>query len=115
MRVGIDLVKANRFKNKSESFFEKYFTQAEVQYSKTRKNFEESIAGIFACKEAFLKAIGIGVFKGITLKEVQVLHENNGAPFLTISQKVKKQYKIKNCAVSISHDNGYCVAICTIN
>lgn len=115
MRVGIDLVKISRFKNKSDSFFEKYFTNAEITYAKTRKNFYESIAGIFACKEAFLKAIGVGVFKGIALKEVEVLHEEGGAPILSLSGKVKKQYKIKSTSVSISHEGTLSAAICAVN
>lgn len=115
MRVGIDLVQTERFKNKTKTFFEKYFTEAEVSYANTKKCFEESVAGIFACKEAFLKSIGIGVFKGIDLKDVQVVHDKKGSPILEISKHVKKKFKIKNISVSISHDAGVAVAICIIN
>jgi len=115
MKVGIDLVNSSRFEGKTNSFFDKYFTQNELIYAKSRKSFTETIAGVFACKEAFLKALGVGVFKGIELNEVEVCHDDNGDPYLNLSEKVKKNYFIANCSVSISHDNGFAIAICIIN
>lgn len=115
MMVGIDIVLSSRFKNKTESFFKKYFTENELSYAKTRKNFEESVAGIFALKEAFLKALGIGVFGGVNLLDVEVSHTESGAPVLLVSENVKNKFKLTEFSVSISHDAGMAVAICIVN
>ena len=113
--VGIDLLKSSRFEKKSKSFFQKYFTDNEINYAKTRKCFSETICGIFASKEAFFKALGIGILNGFSMKDVEVLHDINGAPILKISSEIKKKFKIKKISLSISHDSDFAIAICQIN
>lgn len=115
MRVGIDLVLISRFENKQKSFFEKNFTNSEIEYASSKQNKAQTYAGMFACKEAFLKAIKKGIFNGIGLAEIEILHNNDGSPKLVLSKKIKKENKIKKCAISISHDGDFAVAICQIN
>lgn len=119
MKVGIDIVEigqVNRIKN-LEHFLDKYFALEEISYIKTKTKKEQTIAGIFAAKEAFLKAleIGIGV---IPLCEVVIAHKENNSPYLKITQSVKNQlekYGFNNVDISISHGGNYSVAICNLS
>ena len=113
--IGIDVLKCSRFEKKSSSFLKKYFTENEINYAKTRKSFSETICGIFASKEAFFKALGVGILNGFSMKDVEVLHQDSGAPYLKIANDIKKQFKIKKISLSISHDGDMAVAICQIN
>ena len=113
--IGIDVVSIKRFEGKTEGFFQKYFSKAELEYAKSRKSFFETIAGIFALKEAFLKAIGVGVFKGIKLSELEVRHKESGEPYLVVSEKVLKKFNINQVLSSISHDGAVAVAVCQVN
>ncbi len=118
MKVGIDLVKVERIEkaiNRTINFKIKNFAESELAYAKTKPNEVETLAGIFTAKEAFLKAIEVGVLHGIKLSEVVVSHNENGAPELIIPNKILNKYNIKNANISISHDGGNAMAVCILN
>lgn len=114
--IGIDIVKVSRFSRltKKADFLEKHFSKNELLHFKEKKEALQTIAGIFACKEAFLKAIGVGVLNGIKLDEIEVVYEQNGKPKMQISAEILSQFKIKDVQVSISHDGGFAVAVCQV-
>lgn len=117
VKVGIDLVKVERVEktiNRTASFKTKTFAESELSYAKTRPSEAETLAGIFAAKEAFLKAIEVGVLRGIKLSEVVVSHNETGAPELVVPEKVLKKYNITNANISISHDGGIATAVCVV-
>ena len=73
MLVGIDVLDVVRMEKfvQNEHFLEKYFTPYEIEYvSKTNRQ-TLSLAGLFAAKEAFLKALGIGIGGGISLNDIE--------------------------------------------
>lgn len=119
MRVGIDIVEigqVNRIKN-LERFMERFYALDEIRYirKKTIKK-EQTIAGIFAGKEAFLKALEIGIGK-IPLKEVVIAHKENNAPYILMTPKVKalmNEYGFVGADISISHGGNYSIAICEL-
>ena len=45
----------------------------------------------FAAKEAFAKALGIGISKGLSFNEIEINNNNSGKPFLELK---KKSYRI---------------------
>ena len=96
-KIGVDIVHIPRMEKgiESDSFIKKVFTESEIIYCKTA----ESYAGIFAAKEAYFKALGTGI--KFPLTDVEVLHDNNGKPYLS---------KIDRSDLSISHDGEYAVA-----
>lgn len=65
----------------------------------------------FAAKEAFGKALGTGI-RGFSLCEAEVLHKENGAPYLFLSGKAKAASdKIHaEFSLSLSHDGDYATA-----
>ena len=59
----------------------------------------------FACKEAFSKALGHGLAGGISFKEIQILRDPKGKPYISLSGKTKKisnKLDIHNIYVSIT-------------
>jgi len=119
MEVGIDIVKIDRIKNieNIDGFLKKYFTPNEIDYVNSKNNKFETIAGLYACKEAILKALKIGISNGINLKELEISHDNNKAPVVEIDAKLMSflmKFNANEIKVSISHDGDYAIAIANI-
>lgn len=97
MKIGTDIIQISRILNsiQKQHFKESVFTPAEIEYCKTDQNF----AGIFAAKEAYLKALGTGIDR--RLNTIEILHNEKGRPFIN---------GVQNCDVSISHDGEYAIA-----
>lgn len=120
MLVGIDLLDVVRMEKlvQNEHFLDKYFTEYEINYVQKTNRQTQSLAGIFAAKEAFLKALGIGIGGGIDLNDIEVTHDSNGKPHLdVVSKKSKimlKTMSVEEIAISISHANEVATAICII-
>ncbi len=121
--VGTDIIRVSRVKNslKNKLFVSRIFNNEEV--SKCNKNLNRSncFAKRFAAKEAFSKALGTGIAKGIKFNEIVILNEKNGKPFIkllnntkkVVSKKIKKKkYKI---SLSIADEKNYAVAFVTIS
>ena len=117
MKTGIDIIEISRFCNINiNKFINKYFTNIEKEYINGKKNKDETIAGIFACKEAVLKAFKLGIGKGIKLKEIEIYHIN-GVPFVKKNKIIEKYLKLNNCneiEINISHSKKDAIAICII-
>ena len=113
MYSGVDLVKIGRIKKAMDnpSFLEKYFG-ADERAELEKKNFKtESVAACFAAKEAFSKVVKTGL-SGFSLCDVQLLHEENGAPYLNLSGKARRiaDEKGLTLSVSISHTDSLAMA-----
>lgn len=106
MKVGCDVVSIERLKGKEETFFKGILSEKEKALYDTHRNKAEFLAGRFAAKEAFLKALGTGL-TGVDLKEVEILYGPDGAPFLL--------FEGKEHSVSISHDGSYAFAVCLVD
>ena len=100
-----------------DSFLAKYFAEPEREYISKKNNAAQTIAGLYAAKEAVLKAFGAGIGGGINLNQVEIFHNINGEPYLnknsTIVDALKK-LGYANASISISHDGEYAVAFCII-
>lgn len=121
MKVGIDILDVVRMEKfvQNEHFLEKYFTPYEIEYV-TNHNYKQtlSLAGIFSAKEAFLKALGIGIGGGIDLNDIEIRHEESGKPYLQVlsstSQIMLKTMNVVDIQISISHSDEMATAICII-
>ena len=121
--VGTDIVKIKRIKEsiKKESFITRIFNDVEIsKCNKTIKSYN-CYAKRFAAKEAFSKALGTGISKGINFNEIVVLNEKNGKPFIKLlkktKEKVEKKLKKKKFKISLSltDEDKYAVAFVTIS
>lgn len=130
MKVGIDLVKVERFNKMAKDIdaCTKVFTLNEIAYIKTKasnvnlsvkkfKPVEYTIAGLYAGKEAVLKAFGVGIAKEIALKDIEIDHDKKGAccvKLFNLANEFMKTHKFKEIELNISHDGDYATAICVI-
>ncbi len=89
--VGIDSVEIGRIENsvKNKKFITKVYGDEELREISLRGLHPRSYAVCFAAKEAFSKAIGTGIV-GFALCEVQLVHNELGAPLLLLSGKAKE-------------------------
>ena len=72
------------------------------------------IAGRFAAKEAVVKCLGTGMEDGISLTNIQILQTIEGTPQIVITgpeTEMIKRKGIKSWHVSISHTNGFSMAV----
>jgi holo-[acyl-carrier protein] synthase len=106
--IGIDIVAINRIENILEKFGEKainkFLTKEEQNFFKT----PSSIAGAFAAKEAFSKAIGTGIGKECKFHDIIILKNSKNKPYF--SEKTLKKFNLKQADLSISHDGGFVIA-----
>lgn len=120
MLVGIDVLDVVRMEKfvQNEHFLEKYFTPYEIEYVTKNNRQTLSLAGIFSAKEAFLKALGIGIGGGINLNDIEIRHEESGKPYLQVisskGQIMLKTMNVTDIQISISHSDEMATAICMI-
>lgn len=117
MKVGIDVLDAVRMENlkNNQQHLKQVFTDKEIEYCNLVKNNLPRLAGMYCAKEAFLKALGIGIRNGISFLEIEVDHEENGRPIFKLSDHIKdilKSVKVVNVELSISHTDNLATAIC---
>lgn len=119
---GIDIVEVARIKKLVKNkFLDKILSDEEKKYigqkldDGDRVSKCHSIAGLFAAKEAVLKALGVGVLNGISLKDVEIGHDLDNKPYLTSVKKIEDHLGVGfECCISISHESQYAVAIAII-
>ena len=112
---GIDVVKISRIEEsaKNKTFLNRVFTNEEIEYFDSKKNAPQSIAGVFAAKEAFLKALGKGIGH-ISFTDICVSHNILGKPFFKFSEKAEKIVERMKLQVSLSITHDADVAIASV-
>lgn len=118
MEIGIDIVKISRFQKMLNGNLSKIFTDYEIEYIKSKGvNSIQTVAGLFACKESVLKALGLGIFSSqLFLKDIEIRHKN-GKPQVEITPKLFHYINnlgLCDIKVSISHDGDYAISECII-
>ena len=118
--TGIDIVENYRLRKlllkKKSNFKNKIFTNNEIAYCEKKSNITNCYSKRFAAKEAFVKALGTGFRKNINFKDIEVLKNHYGKPYLLINKKIinkiKTSFKVKkfNILLSISDENKYAIA-----
>ncbi len=121
--IGTDIVNVDRIKNslKNKNFINRIFSKKEIQKCKKINNSNNCFAKRFAAKEAFSKAIGTGISKGINFNEIVILNKKTGRPYISIigqtKQTLNKKFKRKKpkISLSLSDEKKYAVAFVTIS
>ena len=82
-----------------------YIPGGEFKMGNKNKNSANCFAKRFAAKEAFSKALGTGIAKGINFKEIIILNEKNGKPYIKLIDETKKvvdrKLKKKNYKINL--------------
>lgn len=115
--VGVDLVEVGRvevaLKRWGERLKGRLFTQREREEAARSPYPFASLAARFAAKEAFLKALGSGLFR-VPFKEIEVMREPSGRPRLELHGSAAglcRQRGVKGVHLSLSHEGGMAIAV----
>jgi len=116
--IGIDLVENDRMDKIIQKWGDKFlfrvFSKREIEYCGRHAQASMHYGARFAVKEAFLKAIGTGLGKGVKLLEIEVINEESGKPRLMLSGGAGKflaNAGIERIHLSITHTKNYASAM----
>ena len=121
--IGTDIVKVSRLKKliQKKSFLKRIFHKDEILKCSKINLSTSCFAKRYAAKEAFSKALGTGISKGISFNQIIIDNEKSGKPFIKLIKKTKlivkkkigyKKYKI---SLSLSDESNYAVAFVSIS
>jgi len=115
--VGTDLCRIGRFQQHLErgklALVERLFTVGERDYALGKKSAAAHLAARFAAKEAFLKALGLGLRDGLSWQDIEVVRDALGKPSLKLSGRAAEivaERQVVATHLSYSHDGDYAVA-----
>ena len=95
-------------------FLGRFFSLEEQEYIENKgRGAAATMAGIFAAKEALVKALGTG-FTSSSLSDIAVLHDKFGAPYYDLRGEFAlhaAQRNITALHLSITHDGGIAAAV----
>ena len=123
--IGTDIINIKRInnsiKNGGYKFKKKIFSDKEITYCERKKNPSAFYAKRFAAKEAFTKALGTGIGKGISLRDIEVFNDTSGKPNIRLrgvtsnflKRKIKKSKY--NIYLSLSDDEPWAQATVIIS
>ena len=108
--LGTDIVNIKRLekilKKKNNAFKIRIFSKNEILYCDKKNNPYPFYAKRYAAKEAFSKALGTGIRKGISLKNIEISNNSKGKPYILLrgdlSKFLKKKIKNKKYDIHLS-------------
>ena len=112
--TGIDLVEVSRFRDLNPSIRDRFY--ARVFSPEERDHICASLqraAGLFAAKEAAVKALGCGIGP-VSWQEVRVRHNPQGLPYLDLvgaAHKLARKLGIASWSLSITHTRDLAAAV----
>ena len=116
--IGIDLVDVKRMERTmnrwGDRFIQRVFTSSEMEICYSRKFPPSAFSMRFAAKEAFSKAIGLGMKKGVRWRDIEVFHFPEGRPGLRLhgrSLEICNEKQITGFHLSMSDDGAYGTAV----
>jgi holo-[acyl-carrier protein] synthase len=114
--IGIDIVEIDRIrsliKRYGDRFIERVFTPHEISYCRNKKDPSGSFAARFAVKEAFVKALGTGMVRGMKFSDVSL--EISDRPEIQLSgvaSSIAESKGVVSMHASISHEKDCAIAI----
>jgi holo-[acyl-carrier protein] synthase len=116
--IGTDIVEIERIKKISsvDKFAKKILSQNELdifnELSKDKKTF--FLSKQFAGKEAVSKALGTGVGKEVSMKNIEILRDNKGKPIFNAIDELETYMSylgITKTHVSLSDESNYVIAM----
>lgn len=112
--IGTDIVEIDRIrrlhKTYGEYFLGMFFTESERDYCMKRVDPVPHLTARICVKEAFMKAIGKGIYDGIRWKDVELVSDGRRPPSLVVSRRISKFTRGLRFHVSISHSKTVAVA-----
>ena len=116
--IGVDLVHIPRIerviKRWGGRFVDRIFTPEESERCLARPSPYSAFALRFAAKEAFSKAMGLGMRKGLRWRDIEVFNHSSGKPGLRlhgVPSRLCSEESISGIHLSLSDEGEYCVAM----
>ncbi len=116
--IGIDLVEIARMDKAlarhPERLVQRVFTPTEQRECANRPHAAMHYAARFAAKEAFLKAVGLGLRGGMRWRDVGVVHAPSGKPSLEVKGRAAERMRelgADHAHVSLTHTDGHACAV----
>lgn len=116
--IGTDLIEIARIEKSvakfGDHFLHRVFTPGEIAYCYQKKHAAESLASRFAAKEAGAKALGTGISRGVTWKELEVRRNPGERPTLHLTGRaaeLAKRMGIVRLSLSLSHSRELAFAV----
>lgn len=84
--LGIDVIDVERVSKAADNarFMQRVFTDVEREYFAKKNGDCQSVAGVFAAKEAAAKALGTGFACGVGLHDIEITHDALGKPAVVL-------------------------------
>lgn len=115
--TGVDLTEISRIQDSvnrfADRFLNRIYTPREIAYCMRKKNSSESLAARFAAKEAGAKALGTGISRGVSWREIEVTHLPGGRPTLLFHGRAAERAAtmgVTAAHLSLSHGRDLAIA-----
>lgn len=115
--TGVDLTEISRIQDSVDRFADRFlnriYTPLEIAYCRRKKNSAESLAARFAAKEAGAKALGTGISRGVSWREIEVTHLPGGRPTLLFHGRAAERAAtmgVTAAHLSLSHGRDLAIA-----
>ena len=117
--IGTDIIDTRRIEKVINKYGSKFknrcFSTNEIKRSENKLNTINSYAKRYAAKEACAKALGTGLARGIYWKDIEVINDKFGKPFIHLHnnalERLKKITKKKcNIEISLTDEKYYAIA-----
>jgi len=115
--MGLDVVELARLqgilRRRGDRFVERYCRDGEVRRRDGAPGLQH-LGGLFAAKEAVLKALGTGWAQGLSLRQVEVVRGPGGRPEVRLHDAAKRradELGVRSIHLSISHESSLAAAV----
>jgi holo-[acyl-carrier protein] synthase len=113
--VGIDLTDMERIRKDLERWEEKFVMrllgdEERILYRQKRDKVK-FVAGRFAAKEAVMKALGAFFDSGVYPRNIQILNDLYGKPYVHLDDDIREKILDKEIKVSITHEHTMAAAV----
>jgi holo-[acyl-carrier protein] synthase len=113
--VGIDLIDMERIRKALDQWGDKFVRRILGEEERTlyreRQNKVQFTSGRFAAKEAVIKALGPFFEYGVPLREIQILNDLYGKPYVHFEDRVRERILDKEVKISITHERTMAAAV----
>ncbi len=116
--IGVDIVDISRIneiqRKYEDAFAKRILTDSEFEKYQAHQQPSTFLAKRFASKEAFLKALGIGLFRGVSMNQLSIENDSLGKPSIKCDSEAQAyltKRSIRKSHLSISDEKKYAVAM----
>jgi len=118
--LGIDLVELERIaaihERHGDAFARRFCRPGEVA-PRRGSALVEHLGGLFAAKEAVLKALGTGWAQGLAFRQVEVVRDESGAPGVRLhgaAEERSRKLGVARIHLSITHERKHAAAVAVL-